>query len=630
MNKVIGLDLGTTNSVVSVLENGKPKVITNSVGARTTPSIVGFTDKEKLVGQTAKNQQTTNPTNTVFSVKRYMGRRGKEVKEEKKTVPFKVVGKPGSAVKIDINGKEYSPPEISALILQNLRKSAEDYLGTKVESVVITVPAYFNDSQRKATQEAGVIAGLDVKRVLPEPTAAALAYGLDKTKEGKIAVFDLGGGTFDISILDIGEGVFETLSINGDTHLGGDDYDEALINYVADIFSKKENIDLRKDPMSHQRLKGACEEAKCELSTSVESSINLPFITADANGPKHLDQKVTRSKFEQITEHLTDRLKNPIKQAIKDSKLKISDISECILVGGSTRMPAVQQVCTDIFGKAPNKSVNPDEAVALGAAIQAGIISGDMKDILVLDVTPLSLGVETMGSVMTVMVPRNTTIPTSKKEVYSTAADGQPEVTIHVLQGERSMSIDNRTLGRFNLTDIPPAPRGVPQIEVNFDINADGILQVTAVDLGTKKQQDIRIEGSSGLSEEEVSKMKDDAEANAKSDKQRVELIQIKNQADSLIYSSEKIIKENDDKLDEESKQKLSSAVDELKESIKTDDITRIKESVDQVNNLSQAAGKAIYDKLKEAMSDKSSDDSIDGSVVDNKSDDVINDECDN
>jgi len=597
MGKIIGIDLGTTNSVVAVMEGGDPKVLTNSMGARTTPSVVGFTEKgERLVGQVARHQQVTNPKNTVYSVKRFMGRRHKEVADEEKNVPYEVTGGADELVKIKIRDKEYTPPEISAMILQDLKKTAEDYLGEKVDAAVITVPAYFNDSQKKATKEAGIIAGFDVKRVLPEPTAAALAYGMDQKKGGKIAVFDLGGGTFDISILDVGDGVFETLSIKGDTHLGGDDFDEELIDYVAEEFRKENGIDLRKDAMAHQRLKEACEKAKCELSSSMETTVSLPFITADASGPKHLNMTITRTKFEQLTENLVQRCRGPVLKALEDAKLTAKDIDECLLVGGSTRIPAVQTLCKEIFGKEPNKTVNPDEAVGVGAALQAGIIGGDVKDILVLDVTPLSLGVETQGGVCTVMIPRNTTIPTSKTETYSTAADNQPEVTIVVLQGERPMAADNRTLGTFNLQGIPPAPRGVPQIEVTFDIDANGILSVSAKDKGTGKEHNIKIEGSSGLTEEEVERMRKDAESHAAEDEKRREMVDVKNQADQTVYQTEKTLKEHGEKVPADERSKVENALSNLKDVMKGDDADSIKKAIENVATASQTLGKIIYE----------------------------------
>jgi molecular chaperone DnaK len=596
MGKIIGIDLGTTNSVVTIMEGNQPKVLVNAQGSRITPSVVGFTDKgERLVGLPAKHQQITNPHNTVFSIKRFMGRRHSEVTGEEKLVPYKIVGGPDELVKVEIRGKQYTPPEISAMILQDLKKTAEDYLGEKVTDAIITVPAYFNDSQRLATKEAGEIAGLTVKRVLPEPTAAALAYGMDKKKGGKIFVFDLGGGTFDVSVLDVGDGVFEVLSINGDTHLGGDDYDQALVDHIAEEFRKQQGIDLRKDPMALQRLKEAAEKAKIELSGNMETSINLPFITADASGPKHLQLAITRSKFESLTAALTERCRQPVIKALQDAKLAANQVDEILLVGGSTRMPRIQVMVKEIFGKEGNKSVNPDEAVAAGAAIQGGITTGEVKDILVLDVTPLSMGVETYGGVTTVMIPRNTTIPTSKSETFSTAADNQTSVEIHVLQGEREFAKDNRTLGKFQLQGIPPAARGTPQIEVTFDIDVNGLLNVKAKDKATGKENKVEIKGHSGLSKEEIDRMKKEAEAHADEDKKRRELVDLRNHAESATMQVEKELQEHGDKVGQQERSDIENALNRVKELTKGEDKDALQKGMDDLNKARMKLGEAMY-----------------------------------
>ncbi len=617
--KIIGIDLGTTNSVVSVMEGGEPRVIANQEGSRTTPSVIAFTQKgETLVGEPAKRQAVTNPTNTLYSIKRFMGRRHKEVHSEEKLVPYGIVGSENDYVKVNVNGKEHTPPEISALVLRKLKEAAENYLGHKVNKAVITVPAYFNDAQRQATKDAGQIAGLEVSRIINEPTAAALAYGLDKKREEKIVVFDLGGGTFDVSILEVGDELIEVLSTNGDTHLGGDDFDEVLIDHLAKTFQSEQGIDLRKDPMALQRLREAAEKAKKELSTQQTTDINLPFITADASGAKHLQLSISRAEFEKLIDPLVERCRQPVLNALKDAKLKPGDIQEVVLVGGSTRVPQVQRLVKDLFGKDPHQGVNPDEVVSLGAAIQGGIIAGDVKDVVLLDVTPLSLGIETEGGIMTVLVERNTTIPTTKTETFSTAADNQPAVTVRVFQGERKMATDNRMLDEFNLDGIPAAPRGTPQIEVKFDIDVNGILSVSARDKATGKQHSVQIKQSSGLSEEEIDRMRKDAEAHAEDDKKKQELASAKNQASALVHQTEKTLKEHADKLDDASKSAIEASVEKVRKSAEGSDAAAILAACEELAKASHALAEHMY-------ADKGgADGAADGSSAGGADDDVI------
>ena len=598
--KVIGIDLGTTNSVVSVMEGSEAKVIANLEGNRLTPSVVAFTDKgETLVGEPAKRQAVTNPHNTIYSIKRFMGRRHREVEAEEKIVPYKVVGGPDDYVKVEVNNKEYSPPEISAIVLRKLKEAAESYLGHKVNKAVITVPAYFNDAQRQATKDAGQISGLEVSRIINEPTAAALAYGLEKKRDEKIAVFDLGGGTFDVSILEVSDELVEVLSTNGDTHLGGDDFDEELINHIADQFKAENSIDLRDDAMALQRLREAAEKAKKELSSQQTTDINLPFITADASGAKHLQMSVNRSDFERLVDPLIERCREPVLNALKDAKLSPSQIDEVVLVGGSTRVPKVQEFVKNLFDKEPHKGVNPDEVVAVGASIQGGIISGDVTDVVLMDVTPLSLGIETEGGIMTTLIERNTTIPTTKAETFSTAADNQTAVTVSVFQGERPMARDNRLLDQFNLEGIPPAPRGMPQVEVTFDIDVNGILNVSAKDKATGKEQSVKIEQSSGLSDDEIERMRKDADAHAEEDRKRRDLAEAKNQASSTVFQTEKILNEHGDKLDDTSKEAIQASITKVNEAAESDDVDRIKSAMDELNQAA-AAFAAIHEQAQQ------------------------------